>query len=90
MLAQYTNYWWEDVAFAINNIVYDFIGIMVPPWAVGLISFQDTKATVDAMKTGLTQMKKEYKKIDIDKIEDLQDDMADMMEDAQEIQEIMG
>lgn len=42
------------------------------------------------MQTGLKQMKKEYKKVDIDKIEDLQDDMADMMEDANEIQEVLG
>ena len=46
--------------------------------------------SVDAMQTGLKQMKKEYAKVDIDKIEDLQEDMADMMEDANEIQEIMG
>ena len=45
---------------------------------------------MDAMQTGLKQMKKEYKSVNIDKIEDLQDDLADMMEDANEIQEIMG
>ena len=30
---------------------------------------KDTKVTVDAMKTGLKEMKKEYKKVDIGKIE---------------------
>ena len=30
---------------------------------------KDTKTTVDAMKTGMKEMKKEYKKIDIGKIE---------------------
>lgn len=35
-------------------------------------SMKDTKTTLDAMKGGLKEMKKEYKKMDIDKIEDLQ------------------
>ena len=30
---------------------------------------KDTKTTVDAMKVGLKEMKKEYKKVDIGKIE---------------------
>lgn len=42
------------------------------------------------MKTGLVQMKKEYKKVNIDKIEDLQDDMEDMLDQANEIQEAMS
>lgn len=35
-------------------------------------------------------MKTQYKKINIDKIEKMQDDMADMMEEANEIQEALG
>merc|ERR1719499_106978 len=42
------------------------------------------------MKAGLKDMKKEYKKVNIDKIEDMQDDLEDMMEQANEIQEVMG
>ncbi|EDO49015.1 predicted protein [Nematostella vectensis] len=53
-------------------------------------TLKDTKHTVDAMKTGLKEMKKEYKKLNIDQIEDIQDDMADMMEQANEIQESLG
>ncbi len=30
---------------------------------------KDTKSTVDAMKTGMKEMKREYKKVDIGKIE---------------------
>ena len=41
---------------------------------------------VTAMKGGLKQMKKEMKKININEVEDLQDDMEDMLEDADEIQ----
>ncbi len=51
---------------------------------------KDTKVTVDAMKIGLKEMKREYKKINIDQIENLQDDMEDMLEQANEIQETMG
>ncbi|XP_028290173.1 charged multivesicular body protein 5 [Gouania willdenowi] len=51
---------------------------------------KDTKTTVDAMKVGLKDMKKAYKKVDINKIENLQDDLEDMMEDANEIQEALG
>jgi charged multivesicular body protein 5 len=39
---------------------------------MALQSMKDTKATVQAMQMGLKEMKKEYKKMDINKIEDLQ------------------
>jgi charged multivesicular body protein 5 len=35
-------------------------------------------------------MKQEFKKININKIEDIQDDMEDMLEQANEIQEALG
>merc|ERR1712176_22537 len=53
-------------------------------------SLKDTQQTVTAMKAGLKEMKKEYKKINIDKVEDLQDEMEDMMLEANEIQEVMA
>lgn len=53
-------------------------------------SMKDTKTTVDAMKIGVKQFKKEYKNVNIDQIEDLQDDMEDLMEQSNEIQEVMG
>lgn len=53
-------------------------------------SLKDTQATVAAMKDGVSQMKKEFKKINIDEIEDVQDDMADMLEQSDEIQETLG
>ncbi|OTF70650.1 charged multivesicular body protein 5-like protein [Euroglyphus maynei] len=53
-------------------------------------TLKDTQVTVNAMKLGVKEMKKEYKKINIDQIEDLQDDLADMMEDANEVQEALG
>merc|ERR1711992_458125 len=53
-------------------------------------TLKDTKTTVDAMKLGVKEMKKEYKNVNIDQIEDLQDDLADMLEDANEVQEALG
>lgn len=50
----------------------------------------ETKGTVDAMRAGVKQMKQEYKNINISEIENLQDDMEDMMADAQEVQEALG
>lgn len=50
----------------------------------------ETKSTVEAMKAGVNQMKKEYKNLNISEIEDLQDDMQDMMQDANEVQEALS
>merc|ERR1711971_1453303 len=50
-------------------------------------SLKDTKTTVNAMKMGVKEMKKEFKNINIDQIEDLQDDLGDMLEEANEVQE---
>lgn len=53
-------------------------------------SIKDTKTTVDAMKIGVKDFKKAYKQVNIDQIENMQDDMEDLMEQANEVQEIMG
>lgn len=53
-------------------------------------SAKDTQVVVGAMKTGLTEMKKEFKKINIDNIEDLQDELADVLEQSEEVQEALG
>jgi charged multivesicular body protein 5 len=53
-------------------------------------SMKTTTQTVAAMKEGAKSMKKEFKSINIDKIEDVQDDLADLMLDAEEINEVMG
>lgn len=53
-------------------------------------SMKDTKTTVQAMQMGLKEMKKEYKKVDINKIENLQDDLADILEQANEVQDAMS
>lgn len=53
-------------------------------------TLKDTNATVIAMKDGVKQMKKEFKSINIDSIEDIHDDMADMLEEADEVQQALG
>jgi len=42
------------------------------------------------MKESAKTLKTQFKKINIDKVEDMQDDLADLMEDSEEINEIMG
>ncbi|XP_044757299.1 charged multivesicular body protein 5 [Coccinella septempunctata] len=53
-------------------------------------ALKDTHTTVVAMRDGMVQMKKEFKKINIDDIEDVQDELADMLEQANEVQEALG
>eukprot|EP01086_Lenisia_limosa_P008650 TRINITY_DN3062_c0_g1_i3.p1 TRINITY_DN3062_c0_g1~~TRINITY_DN3062_c0_g1_i3.p1 ORF type:complete len:195 (-),score=62.54 TRINITY_DN3062_c0_g1_i3:39-623(-) len=53
-------------------------------------SMQDTVTTVNAMKAANVQIQKEFKGIDLGKIEDMQDDMEDLFEQNQEIQEVMS
>jgi charged multivesicular body protein 5 len=50
-------------------------------------NLKNVMTTVDAMKTTTKSLKKQYGKIDVDKIERLQDEMADLMEMGNEIQE---
>jgi len=51
---------------------------------------KDTQTTLSAMKLGLKDMKREYKKLDINKIEDMQDEMEDMLDMNNEIQDAMS
>ncbi|KAJ3070132.1 hypothetical protein HDU98_006832 [Podochytrium sp. JEL0797] len=53
-------------------------------------NLKNTLVTVDAMKAANKEMKTQYKKINLDKVEQLQDEMEDLMEQANEIQETMG
>jgi charged multivesicular body protein 5 len=53
-------------------------------------NLRNTMATVDAMNSANKEMKKTYGKIDIDKIERVQDEMEDMIEQANEVQESLG
>lgn len=50
-------------------------------------NLKNTMTTVDAMKTTTKELKKQYGKINIDKIEKLQDEMADLMDMGNDIQE---
>src|SRR3984957_13125526 len=50
-------------------------------------NLKNTMITVDAMKTTTKELRKQYGKVDIDKIEKLQDEMADLMDMGNDIQE---
>lgn len=53
-------------------------------------NLRNTMITLDAMKTANKDLKKQYGKIDLDKIEDMQDEMADLLEMADDLQETMA
>ena len=53
-------------------------------------SLAETANTVTAMKDANKALKKQFKAIDINQVEDMQDDMADLLEQAEEIQSAMG
>lgn len=53
-------------------------------------NLRNTMATFDAMQTANKEMRKTYGKIDLDKIESMQDEMEDLIEAANEVQETLG
>lgn len=53
-------------------------------------NLRNTMATVKAMEQANKEMKKQYGKINIDKIESVHYDMEDLLEQANEIQESLG
>ncbi|KAF1801389.1 Snf7-domain-containing protein [Mucor lusitanicus] len=53
-------------------------------------NLRNVMATVDAMQTANKEMKKQYKNVNLDKIDQLQDEMEDLMEQANEVQETLG
>lgn len=50
-------------------------------------NLKNVMTTVDAMKTTNKELRKQYGKINIDKIEKMQDEMADLMDIGNDIQE---
>jgi len=53
-------------------------------------SLKDTVTTVEAMKSANKELKKAYKKVNIDQIETMQDDLSDLLDQASEVQEVLG
>lgn len=51
---------------------------------------KDTQKTLEAMKSATVTLKTEHEKINIDEIEDMQDDLADLLEDQEEMNEIIS
>ncbi|KAL7753653.1 Vacuolar protein-sorting-associated protein 60 [Sorochytrium milnesiophthora] len=53
-------------------------------------NLRNTVVTLDAMTMANKELKKQYKKVDIDKIDKMQDEMEDLLEQANEVQEMLG
>lgn len=53
-------------------------------------NLKNTITTVEAMKVGAKEMKQQYKKINVDKVDQLHDEMEDLMEQATDIQEALS
>ncbi|KAL2015145.1 hypothetical protein VTK56DRAFT_6199 [Thermocarpiscus australiensis] len=53
-------------------------------------NLKNTMATVDALKSTNKALRREYGKVDLDKIERLQDEMADLLDVGNEIQETLA
>ncbi|QPG76346.1 hypothetical protein FOA43_003733 [Brettanomyces nanus] len=53
-------------------------------------NLKNTMITVDAMKHSNKELKKTYGKIDVDKLEDMQDEMLDLIDQSNEIQDALG
>ncbi|KAJ1719312.1 Vacuolar protein-sorting-associated protein 60 [Coemansia erecta] len=53
-------------------------------------NIRNTMSSVQAMQDANKAMKKQYKNVDIDQIYDIQDEMAELLEQANEVQELMG
>jgi len=58
--------------------------------AFQLSSVKDTQAALSAMQTANIALKEETKKLDLDKVEDMQEDLEEMFEDMNEVTEVMG
>ncbi|KAI9323709.1 Snf7 family [Dichotomocladium elegans] len=53
-------------------------------------NLRNVMATVDAMQLANKEMKKQYKNVNLDKIDQLQDEMEDLIDQANEVQETLG
>ncbi|OZJ04274.1 hypothetical protein BZG36_02568 [Bifiguratus adelaidae] len=53
-------------------------------------NLRNVMATMDAMKTANAELKRQYKGINLDKIDKIQDEMEDLMEQANDVQEALG
>ncbi|KAG8530969.1 uncharacterized protein KY384_004326 [Bacidia gigantensis] len=53
-------------------------------------NLKNTMTTVDVIKQTNKDLRKQFGKVDIDKLERMQDEMADLMEQGNDIQEAMG
>ncbi|KAL1925483.1 uncharacterized protein VTP21DRAFT_366 [Calcarisporiella thermophila] len=53
-------------------------------------NLKNVAVSFDALRTASKEMKKQYRGIDIDKIDSIQDELEDLMEKANDVQEALG
>ena len=53
-------------------------------------TIQDTIATANALKAATEVQKEQMKKLDMNKLEDVYDDLADLMAEQEEINDVLG
>ena len=53
-------------------------------------TIQDTIATANALKAATEVQKEQMKKLDLNKLEDVYDDLADLMAEQEEINDVLG
>ncbi|KXN64542.1 hypothetical protein CONCODRAFT_45215 [Conidiobolus coronatus NRRL 28638] len=53
-------------------------------------NLKNTQVTVEAMREANKEMKKSFKNVNIDKIESMQDELEDLLEEANLVQETLG
>jgi charged multivesicular body protein 5 len=53
-------------------------------------NLKSTIVTVDAMKMANKELKSQYKKVDLNKIDSMQDEMEDLLDQANDVQEALG
>eukprot|EP00842_Homolaphlyctis_polyrhiza_P006778 jgi/Hompol1/7100/HPOL_002941-RA len=58
--------------------------------AMATENLKNTMVTLDAMQSANKELKKQYKQVNLDKIEKMQDEMEDLLEQANEVQEMIG
>mmetsp|Transcript_43931 Transcript_43931/g.64549 ORF Transcript_43931/g.64549 Transcript_43931/m.64549 type:complete len:221 (-) Transcript_43931:502-1164(-) len=58
--------------------------------AFGIESAKDSISTISAMKNANVQIKQQMKQLNIDQVEDITDDLADMMEDMNEVNDTLA
>ncbi|UYV74790.1 chmp5, partial [Cordylochernes scorpioides] len=71
-----------------DQLAQQSINIEQTAWAAQTI--KDTQLTVSTLKLSAREMKREYRNLNIDEIENLQENLEELLEQSAEVQEVLG